>query len=348
MENQNETATVAVAKINTLGDTLNGFGLEKETSVTLLARFTPLLEKAEEWKRKAEALVVTDVSQVCEMQEARTARLALKDIRVAADKERKALKEDSLRYGKAVQGVYNVIEFLIAPIEEYLQNQEDFAKIQAAKVIAELQEQRAELVAPLQDFIPYGLNLGTMASEDFEKLINGAKLQQEQHAQQLIAEREAEAEGLREVERQRLENIELKAKAEQAEKQRLLEKQKAYAILMAERERADELLEAQRKEAARVAKVAADKLAALTAEKNRLQAEEKARVAKVEAEEKARVENDKKLAAAPDKIKLLNAINSLTFEGLELYTNEGAECLHVITSKFEAFKNWAKIQVNNL
>ena len=58
------------------------------------------------------------------MQEARIARLALRDIRIQADKTRKALKEESLRYGKAVQGVYNVIEYLITPIEKHLEERE--------------------------------------------------------------------------------------------------------------------------------------------------------------------------------------------------------------------------------
>ncbi len=107
--------------------------VETETGLVLQKAFEPFFQQANEWKKKAEELVITDVSQVREMQMARQARLALKEIRVNADKTRKRLKEDSLRYGKAVQGVYNVIEYLIEPIEKFLQEQEDFAKIQEAK-----------------------------------------------------------------------------------------------------------------------------------------------------------------------------------------------------------------------
>lgn len=346
---QNTQATGAiVATVEQLGTTLISYGLEKETSTNIIDKFAPLFAKANEWKAKAEALVVTDVTQVREMQEARVARLALKDIRVAADKERKALKEDSLRYGKAVQGVYNVIEFLIAPIEEHLQNQEDFAKVQAAKQIALLQEQRALIVEPLQEFIPYGLNLGAMLEDDFNKLVNGAKLQKEAQEREALEAAQATEQKLKEeaAERERvsLENEELKAKAAAAEKVRLAEKAKADAVLAAERKKADELLEAQRATAAKAAKLAADKLAAETAEKNRLQALENERIAA----EKKRVAEAKKLQAAPDKIKLQNMIENLTFGTLETNTPEAAQVLEELQNKFESFKNWAKIQINNL
>ena len=129
-------------KASELSVVISDSGLEKETAQNLLDKFGPLFEQAAEWKRKAESLVVTDVSQKREMQEARVARLALKDIRINADKTRKALKEDSLRYGKAVQGVYNVIEYLIAPIEKHLEEQEKFAEIQEAKIKEELKSER--------------------------------------------------------------------------------------------------------------------------------------------------------------------------------------------------------------
>ena len=170
-------------------------GVEPQTATTLKESFLPFFEQAEEWKRKAEALVVTDATQVHDMKMARTARLALKEIRVNADKKRKELKEDSLRYGKAVQGVYNVIEFLIAPIEKHLQEQEDFVAIAEAerkarkeaeaKVIAEqkakaLLEKKAKAApdkAKLNDFAKMldELTLPELKSEEANKVLSDAK-----------------------------------------------------------------------------------------------------------------------------------------------------------------------------
>lgn len=90
-------------------------GLEKETANMIVARFVQFMEQIAEWETKAKTLVVTDVAQIEEMRQAREARLILKNIRVDADKVRKELKEDSLRYGRAVQNVYNAIESLYQP-----------------------------------------------------------------------------------------------------------------------------------------------------------------------------------------------------------------------------------------
>lgn len=105
--------------------------VEPTTASMLIESFNPLFQQAKTWKEKAEQLIVTDENQIDKMNDARDARLALKKIRVEADHLRKKLKEDSLRYGKAVQGVYNVIEFLISPIEKHLEEQERFVEIKA-------------------------------------------------------------------------------------------------------------------------------------------------------------------------------------------------------------------------
>lgn len=154
-------------------------GVERSTALTLLNSFMPFLQQAKEWDKKAHELVVTDASQVREMQMARAARLALRGIRIEADKKRKALKEDSLRYGKAVQGVYNVIDFLIAPIETHLKEQEDFVKIQEAKMKAAIKDQRDAELAPYIEFVPYQVDLGELTEAAWQTVLNGAKLQKQ-------------------------------------------------------------------------------------------------------------------------------------------------------------------------
>jgi colicin import membrane protein len=195
-------------------------GLEKETQQTLLENFTPLFNQAKEWEAKAKKLVVTDATQLTEMKQAREARLALKDIRVSADKVRKNLKEDALRYGKAVQGVYNVIEYLIAPIEQHLQEQEDFAKIAEAKRKEALKNSRIELLSPYQiqtDFY----DLANMPEDAFQQLLkNTIRSHEEEIAakrkeeEERIAKEEAE---LKERERIRQENERLRKEAEERE-----------------------------------------------------------------------------------------------------------------------------------
>lgn len=297
-----------VIQTNELIKVVETSGLEEQTGSYIKEKFLPFFEQAEEWNRKAKTLVVTDINQKHEMQMARAARLALREIRINADKTRKELKEDSLRYGKAVQGVYNVIEYLIAPTEKYLEEQEKFAEIQEAKRKSELKADREMQLQPYMEYVPYGLPLGDMKEDEFSKLLTGAKLQLEakieaekKAEQERIAREKAEAE---ERERIRLENEKLKAERAEAEKKMAEERAKVEAERKAAEEKARKEREA-----------AEAKLKAERAERERLQAEIKAKEeaelkakrdaeAKAEAERKAQALAEKKAKAAPDKAKL--------------------------------------------
>lgn len=308
-------------------------GLEESTQLQIKEKFLPFFEKAEEWKKKAKALVVTDISQKHEMQMARQARLALRSIRIDADKVRKELKEDSLRYGKAVQGVYNVIEYLIKPIERHLEEQEKFAEIQEAKRKDEIRQYRKAEIEPYAEFLPFGLDFGEMSETDYNNVLSGAKLQQQQKiederkAEQERIEREkAEAE---ERERIRKENERLKAEAEKRELELEAERKKREEELRLEREKAEK--ERQKAEAERKAKEEKERIEREKIEaKLRSEAEEKARLeaeikAKEEAERKRKQEEEmraaeegrqkkeaeRKARLAPDKQKLLELANQV-------------------------------------
>ena len=297
-----------MAPSNELVQVIESTGLEQNTALMIKESFIPFFEQAEQWSRKAKELVVTDVTQVREMKMAREARLALKEIRVAADKKRKELKEDSLRYGKAVQGVYNVIEYLIAPIEKHLEQQEKFAEIQEANRRAALKAERDAELTAYAEFVPVGIDTGSMSDDDYAKLLNGAKLQQqakieaEQKAEQeRIAREKAEAE---ERERIRIENERLKAEAEAREKEMAAERAKAEAERKAleekarkEREAAEAKLKAEAEARAKAEQELRAKAAAEA--KAKREAEEKAA-----AELKAQKEAERKAKAAPDKAKL--------------------------------------------
>lgn len=268
-----------MAETNELVVVIDQSGVEQQTANTLKESFLPFFEQAEEWRRKAEAIRVTDASQVLEMQSARFARLRLREIRINADKTRKALKEDSLRYGKAVQGVYNVIEYLIAPIEEHLEKQERFVEIQKAEQEARLKAAREMELAPYAEFVP-PVFLGLMPEDEYQTLLQQVKGQM---AQKIEMEQKAEADRIErerkeaeEREKMRVENERLKKEAEEREKAMQQERAKA---------------EAERKAA-----------------EAKLQAEIAARQ-KIEAEARAKAEAERKAAeaakSAPDKEKLL-------------------------------------------
>jgi len=168
---------------------------------------------------------------------AREMRLKLQKIRVDADKERKVLKEDSLRRGRAIDGMFNIIKDIIEPLEKHLQEQEDFVKLKEQERGAEIAEhRRAELLSYGAD--PQFYKLEDMTDEVYEQLLEGAmtaqkskkeaeeKAKKEEEAKEAEAEEAAKKKAV-EDDRIRKENEELKAKEEVERKK----KEKAEAEL---------------------------------------------------------------------------------------------------------------------
>lgn len=314
---------------NELIKAADAFSMEAQTANILKEKFLPFFDKATEWKNKAATLVVTDISQVNEMRLARQARLALKDIRVNAEKTRKELKEDSLRYGKAVQGMYNVIEFLIVPIENHLEKQENFAAIKEAERKAELKEARGAALLLYSEFVPFGIDLGAMKDEDYLKTFEGARLQFEAKEKAELEAKEArEAQAKADaIERDRVkkENEKLRAAAAAIEIERAKERAKAKAAADAievkakkDREAAAVKLKAEREAREKAERELKEKAAAAT----RLQKEADAKAA---AELKAKQEAERKAKAAPDKEKLKEFANFIDRIGLPVAKSEDGQ-----------------------
>jgi hypothetical protein len=246
------TIAMTEKKENQLTNIISNSGVEQQTALILSSSFLPFFEAAKEWEGKAKAIIITDVSQKDEMKSAREMRLTLKDIRVNADKKRKELKEDSLRYGKAVQTVYNIIESTINPIEKYLEEQERFPEIQEEKRKDELRKQRSADISPYSEFVPFGIDLGVITEDDYQKLLAGAILQQKASIEAKKQRIEKEKNEAVEREKLRIENEKLRQEA--IEKQKRLDAEK-IAREKAEQELKDknETEEKQRLERERIA-----------------------------------------------------------------------------------------------
>jgi hypothetical protein len=207
------------------------------------------------------------------MKLARESRLALREIRINAEAKRKELKEDSLRRGKAIDGIANVIKFLIEPVESYLLTQEKFSERVEEARIAALVEERTRTLTEL-NVNPCFYNLGSISDADFNQIVSGAQLAK---LAAIEAQRKADEDRIKrqqeeaaERERIRLENETLKAQALERE-----------AIAKAEREASVK--------AAAVAKAKAD------AEKARLES-----IAKAEREAREKLEAEKLAAKRAD------------------------------------------------
>lgn len=210
--------------------------LEPEARKNLLEQFQPFFEQAQEWDTKAKALVVTKVEQIAEMKQAREARLILKDIRVNVEKTRKTLKEDSLRTGKAIDGIANVIKFLIEPIEEHLEKQEKFAERAEEGRKQRLKAERTDMLSWF-DVTPEFYDLGNMPDATFNTLLENSKLAF--HAKKAAADK-AEADRI-EAERLRQEELEkAEAEKERLAAEALAESKERERVALAERQEAED------------------------------------------------------------------------------------------------------------
>lgn len=275
---------------NQLQVILDDQGVAQENARQLIVAFGAPFEEAGAILADYRTIEVTQEDQFDLMAEARSKRLALKEIRVGVEKKRKELKEDSLRTGRAIDSVAKFVKETIEPAESYLELQEKFAEIKQAERAAAVKSERiAKLSQYTSDLSIY--NLDSLDQAQFDSLLATLKTQKEAAE---AAAKKAEAERLAAIETEKkhqaeveAENTRLKAEADKREKQVATERAKLQA-------EADKKLAAERA----VAESERQKREALEAEqRERESAEAKAKVAAEETQRQALL--------APDKEKLL-------------------------------------------
>lgn len=248
--------------------------LEPDSRLALRSAFDTMFADADRWTAAAKAIVVTSETDTRGMKAARETRLALREIRCNADKARERLKADSLRRGKAIDGIFAVLKALVAPIEEHLQELEDTGKRAVEARKSALREARKETLSALGSDPTAYVDLGAMADETWATTLLNA-----QAARDAKLEAERRETAIR-VEAERI-------TTENREKARL-------AGIQAEAERI-ERERAAKAENERLCKEAIEREAAAKAERDRLDQEHAAERAAAKAEadaskEAARVE----------------------------------------------------------
>lgn len=248
------------------------------------------------------------------------ARMIVSRKRIDVEKKRKELKEESLKFGRAVDAEAKRITAMLKPIEEHLIEEEE--KINAEKERIKVEKQKAlqlliqkrssqlyEYGATLREdlyffddnFLLNVLDIQTFNDEDFEKVLNFCKEKFFEHEaikkereEKARIEREEQQRAFREqMEAQEAERARLEAiKKEQEEKEN-----KIKAELAAIEEQKKEIQ--RQKDLEQAKKEAAEKAIKEAKEKAEREAKEK-----IEAEKQAKIEAERQEALKPDKQKL--------------------------------------------
>ncbi len=240
-----------------LAGKLAAYRVDPSDAQALLIEYGAPFTEAGEILANYETVKVTDETDKATMQLAREQRLKLRKVRVSVENKRKELKADIVKRGNAIDGVARFVKEVITPAEEYLQLQEDYAKIKEAERKALAKALRTEALSQYTDQAAV-YDLESMTDEQFEELLAKAKAEHEAKvAAEAKAKAEAEARGeaeRSERERIRAENERLKAEAE-------AERKKREELERAERERkaAEDAAKRQAEEAERAQRLAPDR-----------------------------------------------------------------------------------------
>lgn len=295
------------------------YEIEPTTAEMLESVFLPYLKAAQSWADQAMKIQVNSITQTREMKFAKAARLGLRDIRLAAENSRKKLKEDSLRQGNAIQGMYNIVLAVVSPAEKHCQDQELFAERQAQREKEAKAAERSAAMKPYFGYYDDDVELSAFTDSQFaEYLAEAVRLKKEDDDAEEAAAAKAIADA-EEARRLKAENDRLKAEVDEADRKAKAEQAaRDFADQQAQKER-ERIANEEKAERDRVAAEAQAKIDA--AEKARADAE-KALKDKQDAEDKAKNEADRKAKAAakaeadrPTVSKLLSLADSLeTYE----------------------------------
>ena len=349
--------------IPTIDTALQEVANAQENALALRNGFAGHFQQLHDLAQSAKAVLET------EPKKARAIRLNIRAVRCAADTTRENLKAESLRYGKAVQGIYNVLAYQAIPMEEALE------KIEKAEELREQARKEALETERNIELMPYmevaHLHLGEMPESAYKALLAGA---QSAHAaklaeieQQKIAEAERkqkEADERAERERMRQEEAaKLKAENERqaAELSKMRREQEAKdAAELKERQRQAAEQEKERKETERKLKEAEQirieerqkAAAALLAEKLKreaVEAEAKRLIDEQRKKDAAEAAAAKKAANAPERAKVIalaKTIAALPIPALE--SEEGQALTKLITQQITRFSKWLKAEGEKL
>ncbi len=342
--------------------------LPEDAALTLRNEFGQFYTDIVMWRDKA--ATITDETDPLHQKMAREVRLKLRAARIDVERVRKALKEESLRRGKAIDGFANVLKYLCEPVEKRMDDIEKYAeRMEAERIERMVQERTAELVATGND--PTAYNLAAMDDATFAMVLKNAKRIQAEVAETAakaeadrIAQEEAdrkereriqqenerlrkeaaEREAAAKVERDRIEAERAKERAADAAKLRETE-----ARLKREAAEREAVIRKEREAAAVKQREIEAQAAKLNAERKKVKAE-RAAAAKAEADRKAAEAAAKRKAErAPDKEKILAfARTILDIELPKVKTPAAHDAMIEISAKRDGFAVWIENQANAL
>lgn len=362
------------------------FGIQESSVKTLIGNLPEIKTERDELVKEFNSVVKLDIEDKSTSKIARELRLKIKDNRTKGlEVWHTKSKEFFLKGGQFIDAIKREESAINKEMEDKLSEIENYFEIKEKERKAKLNAERIEMLEPYNSFVPIGLNFGEISEEEFQKVLNGAKLQ---YNQMIEEEEKAEAERIRLAEIERLNSVrrELampyyffwseyekqinfgeqsedefsaflerikKAKADDDLQQEEIRKENER--LAEEKRKAEEKAKKEREEVERQLEQQRKEQEEVLRKEREKQAEleaqlEAKRKAELEAENKRIKEEQekKKEAERLAKAPIKNQLNAWvnSFEIPE--TNIENDVSKLIKEKFNAFKDWSLTQVEKL
>lgn len=355
MNEKNENA-IAVVLPNEVTELANNVSIEKKEEV--ISVLSHVFSGVSKMREQLDSVNVADENDKVNMKLANTIRLGVREVRLQAekdfDKKRKEVQMEMISF-KTEDALWlkakQTMQILTKEIEEVAKWKET-TKERIEKERHDLKiEQR---LISIQKFNPEitRFDIENLSDVIFETLLSATEMAFED---KIEAEKQAELKRIAEIEAKRIEderirkeNEKLRAENESKEKQRLFEQKQAADLAEKERQIAAKKQRDIQEKANKEREESERKLQIERNERAKLAAEIEAKKSAELKAEKERIATEKKAAAAPDKDKLVAAINAIVFDVPKCKDEQIEAVANVVNEKFEAFKKWAVKQTMNM
>lgn len=180
----------------------NQYGIEPSKALNLIGNLPQITSERDVLCSQYDEIVKMDIEDIKTSKMAKELRLKIKDNRTKGIAVwHKTTKDYFLKGGQFVDAIKRKEEAINVRMEEALEQIEKYAEIKRQKEQQELRTKRYEELAPYRDFVPFGIDLGIISNEEYMKVFNGAKLQQEakEAADKKAEEERLEAERLQKI-----------------------------------------------------------------------------------------------------------------------------------------------------
>jgi len=312
------------------------YGLTDQTAKNIKAQFLPMLNKMEELEEEYNEIINLPIESKETQNMAKQLRQKYVKVRTGTAKIHKEQKDFYLKGGKFVDGWKNAQIMASSDKEDRLKEIEEYEIRLEQKRQDDLHEERLSKLAPYIDDST-GLSLGSMPDDVWQAYLTGKKKSFEDlQKAQAEARRQEEA-------RQRSLQI-------QSERIKILGSSISYAIPHI-KDGLENLYLLTEEDFLNIAQIASDE----AKKESEVRAAAAKRQAELENFVKDAPNKDEKSANnylsnkdLTDSQRLINWIDSAYIDTIPVLDNEyNFQKAILINNKFEAFKNWAKNQINN-